>query len=90
MTTSKKRTGASSPEARAKAVETMKKRRAEKLAAEKFGPKDEEISLDAIPDPPVRKKYTRRLKPFIQSPLSQEQMDTVKALLRAALKMMEG
>lgn len=85
---SKRKTGASSPEARAKAVATMKRRREEKASATA----SEQLSFDAIPDPPEKRKYTRRNKhmPFIQSPLSQEQMDTVKALLRAALKMMEG
>lgn len=82
---SKRKTGAWSPEARAKAQAT----RAATMAAKK-ATTETAVSLDAIPDRPERKKYKKRERtPFVMAPLSQDQMDTVKALLKAALKMME-
>ena len=85
---------ASSPEARAKAVATTKRRRAEKEAAAKAaldaGFKDrngllkhakkvtKSIPLDMIPDMPTRKKYTKKTKPATAA----TRQEVVLALLR--------
>jgi hypothetical protein len=56
---------ASSPAARKKAAATFKRNRAAKLDAEMRARNGlpASVPLDMIPDPPARKKWTRKVKP---------------------------